>query len=82
MSQAKLTSKGQITLPKTVRKHLGVDTGDKLEFIIDPDGKVVVSAKTTDIKQIYGIVKTKKHVTVEEMKIAIRKKAARRHKKQ
>jgi antitoxin PrlF len=29
---ATLTSKGQITLPKTIRQALGVDTGSKLAF--------------------------------------------------
>ena len=33
MEIAKLTSKGQITIPKAVRVELGVDTGDKLIFI-------------------------------------------------
>jgi antitoxin PrlF len=29
---AKITSKGQITIPLEIRKMLGVDTGDYLEF--------------------------------------------------
>ena len=29
---AKITSKGQITLPKEVRRELGVDTGDSVVF--------------------------------------------------
>jgi antitoxin PrlF len=38
---ATLTSKGQITLPKSVRQVLGVDTGSKLTFEVR-DGEVVV----------------------------------------
>lgn len=30
--QAKLTSKGQITVPRDIRRRLGVRAGDKLEF--------------------------------------------------
>lgn len=30
--QAKLTSKGQITIPRDIRRRLGVKAGDKLEF--------------------------------------------------
>ena len=32
MPSAKLTSKGQITIPKEVRRALGVHTGDRLAF--------------------------------------------------
>ena len=36
--QAKLTSKGQITIPLAVRRILGVSTGDKLLFESDENG--------------------------------------------
>ncbi|MDD1148841.1 type II toxin-antitoxin system PrlF family antitoxin [Pseudomonas sp. TNT2022 ID357] len=39
---ATLTSKGQITLPKSVRQLLGVDTGGKVAFDLR-DGEIVVS---------------------------------------
>lgn len=35
--QAKITSKGQITIPRDVRRRLGVKAGDRLEF--EEDGK-------------------------------------------
>lgn len=37
-----LTSKGQVTLPAEVRRHLGVSAQDKLAFVIDDDGTVRV----------------------------------------
>jgi antitoxin PrlF len=37
--QAKLTSKGQITVPRDIRRRLGVRAGDKLEF--EDTGEVV-----------------------------------------
>ena len=33
MSEAKITSKGQITIPKAVRDQLGLRTGDRVEFV-------------------------------------------------
>ena len=33
MATAKVTSKGQITVPKGVRKALGLSPGDELEFV-------------------------------------------------
>ncbi|MFQ5794015.1 MAG: AbrB/MazE/SpoVT family DNA-binding domain-containing protein [Candidatus Bipolaricaulia bacterium] len=38
MPTAKVTSKGQITVPKEVRQKLGLSPGDELEFI-EKDGE-------------------------------------------
>lgn len=35
VDMAKVMSKGQITIPKEIRKKLGVDTGDKVMIIWD-----------------------------------------------
>lgn len=32
IKQAKITSKGQVTVPREIRRALGVDTGDRLVF--------------------------------------------------
>ena len=40
--QATLTSKGQITLPKSIRQALGVDTGGKIAFELR-GGEVIVT---------------------------------------
>lgn len=44
---ATLTSKGQVTLPKSVRQILGVDTGGKIAFDVRGGGEVVVSRVET-----------------------------------
>jgi AbrB family looped-hinge helix DNA binding protein len=41
MSTSTLTSKGQTTIPKDVRKRLNLHPGDRLEFVIDDDGCVL-----------------------------------------
>ena len=35
-----ISSKGQITLPAEVRRHLRVSTNDKVAFVIEPEGGV------------------------------------------
>ena len=35
-----LTSKGQVTIPAEVRKYLGIETNDKVAFVIDDEGTV------------------------------------------
>lgn len=42
-----LTSKGQITVPKSVRQALGVDVGEKIAFDLY-DGEIVVSRAIHD----------------------------------
>jgi antitoxin PrlF len=37
-----ITSKGQITIPAEVRRYLGVGQGDKVSFVIDDTGSIVL----------------------------------------
>lgn len=46
MSTTKITSKGQITIPKKIREKLGVVPGDRLEFK-EFKGKYVIEKKLT-----------------------------------
>lgn len=72
MTTATITSKGQVTIPKDVRVRLGIDAGDRVEFIEIEDGVFQIVAATQDVKALKGIVpRPTKVVTVEEMKAAI-----------
>lgn len=64
-----LSSKGQITIPIEVRKHLRLDTSDKVAFIIDSNGAVQVKpAKYPDIESLRGIAgKLKKPLPWKEV---------------
>jgi AbrB family looped-hinge helix DNA binding protein len=44
MEVAKITSRGQITIPSDIRKRLGVTEGDKVVFIEDGNRIVVANA--------------------------------------
>ena len=44
MTTLTLTSKGQITLGKSVRTHLGIRPGEKIELSLLPDGRGVIKA--------------------------------------
>ena len=72
MTTATITSKGQVTIPKDVRIRLGIDTGDRVEFVEIQDGVFQIVAATRDVQALKGIVpRPKKPVTVEAMKQAI-----------
>jgi AbrB family looped-hinge helix DNA binding protein len=38
MVKARLTSKGQVTIPKSVRHRLGLKAGDEIDFVEDRAG--------------------------------------------
>ncbi|TAJ24154.1 MAG: AbrB/MazE/SpoVT family DNA-binding domain-containing protein [Nitrospirae bacterium] len=79
MSTSTVTSKGQTTIPKKIRERLNLHPGDRLEFIVDEDGRVMVLPATVDAADLAGILKTpSKPVTVEAMNQAIRKRGGRR----
>lgn len=77
MATATVTSKGQITLPKSVRDRLGVEAGDRLEFFELERGFMVVPA-TRHITALKGSVpKPEQPVTIEEMNRSIAKQGGR-----
>ena len=55
MTTATLTAKGQTTIPKTVRNHFGLKSGDKLDFIIEPDGGVTIRPVNIDALRVTGL---------------------------
>jgi len=44
MDNAKVMSKGQVTIPKEVRKVLGISSGDRVTFIVEGQNVRVVNA--------------------------------------
>ena len=77
MSQATVTSKGQITIPAMVRSAMNVSAGDKLEFIEIGDGRFELVAVTRDVKTLKGLFKSDKTVSIEDMNQAISDSASK-----
>lgn len=79
MATATLTSKGQVTIPKELRDALKLETGDRLEFILDADGTVrlvPVTSSLTELKQL--VPKPGKALTLAAMERAIARGAQRK----
>lgn len=78
MSTATLSSKGQITIPATVRSGLGVKTGDRVEFVEVAPGHYELVAATLPATALKGLVpKPAKPVSVDDMNAAIRRRTAK-----
>jgi AbrB family looped-hinge helix DNA binding protein len=52
---AKVTTKGQVTVPKVVRDALGIEEGDEVLFRVE--GNRAVLARTPDFLQLAGSIK-------------------------
>lgn len=51
---AKITSKGQVTVPKAVREALGISEGDEVIFRVE--GNRAVLARTLDFLELAGSI--------------------------
>jgi AbrB family looped-hinge helix DNA binding protein len=76
MISATITSKGQITLPATLREELNVGAGDRINFIRLDNGRFELVAASQDITHLRGLVHTDETVSVEAMNEVIRNRAA------
>jgi AbrB family looped-hinge helix DNA binding protein len=84
MQTTKLSSKGQVIIPKALRSRYNWDIGQKLVVIDTGDGillKASHSFKETELEQVAGILKySGKPVSMDEMEEAIKKGALERKK--
>jgi AbrB family looped-hinge helix DNA binding protein len=80
MSVATLTSKGQITLPQSVRLSLGLQAGDKLDFVADDAGGFRLVALRKDVHALRGRFagRAAQAVSVQDMNEAVQTEAAAR----
>ena len=65
---AKVTSKGQVTLPKVVRNALGIKEGDEIIFRVE--GSRAVLARTPDFLALAGTIRVpaaKRNVAWDEV---------------
>jgi antitoxin PrlF len=77
VTTATLTSKGQITIPAEVRTALGVETGDRVEFIAVAPGRYEFTAATRPVTALKGMFgKPRKAVSIDQMNAAIARRGA------
>lgn len=76
MAIAIITTEGQTTIPKEIRELLGIQSGDRIDFIVEADGRVYLQPVKIDrvnIESLKGILHKpdRKAISVEQMDEAI-----------
>lgn len=76
MALATITTKGQVTIPKSVRDSLMLSTGDKIEFVVTDKREALIRPISKKVDEVFGILHNpgRKTVSVEEMDATIRQK--------
>jgi AbrB family looped-hinge helix DNA binding protein len=80
MATATVTSKGQITIPKEIRRLLKIRPGDSVDFFVESDGRVVMKQATLDIEELEGLLHRPgiKAVSIVELNRIVRRRGAGR----
>ena len=78
MSKAKVTSKGQVTIPASIRKETGIENGDELVFETIQEDQILIRVhKKVRATDLYGILPaTKPYPGTAEIRQEIKNKVA------
>jgi len=81
MAHSILTSKGQVTIPKSVRNKLNLKTGDKVDFKVSGKELILVPVSKS-VEEVFGILscKSKKKISVDDMRDLLKKNLAEKNK--
>jgi AbrB family looped-hinge helix DNA binding protein len=77
-----LTSKGQVTIPAEVRRHLKIKQGQKIALILEPDGTVRLKLPrfpTVASLQLVAGKKLRKDLTWDQVLEIAREDALKKH---
>lgn len=66
--ESAINIKGQMTIPKAIREHLGLKAGDRVKFFLHPDGSMVLLPKLP-AGAVRGMLnhRRRRPVTIDEM---------------
>lgn len=72
---SRVTRKGQVTIPKRVREHLGIEPGSVVDFELGNDGRIVLvvvgaEPKPSRFEKLRGTAPTK--LTTDELMAMLR----------
>jgi len=75
MATAKITSKGQITIPKELREAFDLKPGDSVHLEVREDGEIVMEPERGDIRELRGCIDPDvQGVSIHDMKEVVRQR--------
>jgi antitoxin PrlF len=76
MALATITTKGQVTIPKSVRDSLLLSTGDKIEFVVTDKREALIRPISKKVDEVFGILHKpgRKTVSIEEINAILKQK--------
>jgi antitoxin PrlF len=82
MEEVKITARGRITIPRAVREHLGVTTGDRIRLFFHPDGEIVARPVVPNVRLMgFAAPSNQEKISIEEMDEAIAAGARERNRR-
>lgn len=70
---ATVSEKGQLVIPKDIRRALDIKKGDRVEWSLTDAGELRVSVAKADLRTLKGIISSKgRNVSIEDMDAAIK----------
>lgn len=79
MGKAKITFKGQVTIPKEVRDALGIGEGDSVIFRVEKDRAILNPLKKKTLKDFYGVLPaTRPYPGTESVRKEVHQKQSKR----
>jgi antitoxin PrlF len=77
-----VTNKGQLTIPKEIRKRLGLSKGGKVRLTVEQDDRVLMSPKQVRLIDLAGMLgKPPRSLTLEEMDDVIAQAAIEKYRR-
>lgn len=79
MNKAKITFKGQVTIPREVRNALGIEEGDSVLFMVEKDRAILKPVKKKSLRDLYGILPaTRPYPGMESVRKEVHQKLSKR----
>lgn len=72
-----LTQKGQVAIPKYIRERLKLKPSDRMRFTLQ--GGKIIAEPAFGVKEMLGIIPTKKIFSKKEYKTTIRKHVVKKY---
>lgn len=76
MAKATVTSKGQITIPKSIRDQLRLHSGDKVDFYVSENGDAILRLVAKNAEDVFGLLSSPNRKSLSTREINHRLKKA------